>query len=147
MRILTKFLATIALIGTAAGFAAPAAPAFADNPPAYNETRQYLARDAPVGSPQSCTQRTIYLASGDYYWSEFVDRLDEWKSRTIYLRADTYIWTACIQVVGMYSFGVSKYEETTWVRGSAHNEVAMTTDNYLGSSGTYTWGSELLPLS
>jgi hypothetical protein len=144
MRILTKLLATTALIGTAAGFAPPAA--FADNPPAYLEKTQYLAEDAPVGSPQSCTQRTIYLASGNYLWSEYVGRSYEWKSRTLYLKADTYVWTACIQVVGMYSFGVSKYEETTWVRGSAGNEAAITADDYVAGSGTYTWGSELLRL-
>ncbi|MDX6282573.1 MAG: type transport system permease protein [Kribbellaceae bacterium] len=149
MRIRPKFLAAIALITTMAGVAGPAVPAFADDG-AYLSQNQYLAYDAPVGSPQSCIQRTIYLASGNYHWTIFVGRLSEWGSRNIYLRADTYIWTTCIQVVGKVSHEVSRYEETTWVRGSAKNEANVTTTNYLGStpnaSHIYNWGSWLLKL-
>jgi hypothetical protein len=145
MRIPRKALTTIALIATAAGFAVPAAPAFAYYPPAYNEKRQYLGSDAPVGSPQACVQRTLLLAAGDYVWSEFVDHVYEWASRTIYLRKDTYVWTTCIQVVGTYQ-GVSRYQEVTWLRGSARNEASLTAENYVTGSGTYTVGSELLPL-
>jgi hypothetical protein len=143
MRILTKFLTITALIGTAAGFAAP--PAFAYYPPAYNEKSQYLAYDAPVGSPQACVQRTLRLAAGDYVWSEFVDHTSEWKSRTIRLRDDTYVWTTCIQAVGKYS-GAAKYEELTWLRGSSHNEASIVAYDYVTASRYYTVGSELLPL-
>jgi hypothetical protein len=149
MRIRPKFLTTIALLATTAGFGVPAVPAFADDG-AYLTQNQYLAYDAPVGSPQSCIQRSIYLASGNYLWTIFVGRLDEWDSRTIYLRADTYIWTTCIVVVGKVSHEVARYEETTWVRGSAKNEANVTTTNYLGStpssSHVYNWGSRLLKL-
>jgi hypothetical protein len=149
MHIRRKFLTAVALITTMTGFAVSAAPAFADDG-AYLSKNQYLAYDAPVGSPQSCIQRSIYLADGNYLWTIFVGRSDEWKSRTIYLRADTYIWTTCIQVVGKVSREVSRYEETTWVRGSAKNEANVTTTNYLGSapaaSRVYNWGSRLLQL-
>jgi hypothetical protein len=149
MHIRRKFLTAIALITTMTGFAASTVPAFADDG-AYLSKNQYLAYDAPVGSPQSCIQRTIYLADGNYLWTIFVDRLNEWGSRTIYLRADTYIWTTCIQVVEKVSQEVSRYEETTWVRGSAKNEADITTTNYLGttpsSSRIYNWGSRLLKL-
>ncbi|QNE20250.1 hypothetical protein F1D05_22965 [Kribbella qitaiheensis] len=147
MRFPRKLLATIVLAATTAGFAAT--PAFAAGS-AYLSENRYLAYDAAVGSPQYCIQRSIYLASGNYSWRIFVDRIDEWGSRTIYLRADTYIWTTCIQVIGKFSREVAKYEETTWVRGSAKNEASVTATNYLGStdsaSRVYNWGSELLPL-
>ncbi|GAA0934791.1 hypothetical protein GCM10009554_21110 [Kribbella koreensis] len=147
MRIRPKLLTAITLLATTFGFTA--VPAYADDG-AYLTQNQYLAYDAPVGSPQSCIQRTIYLADGDYLWTIFVGRLDEWKSRTIYLRADTYIWTTCIQVVGKVSREVARYEETTWVRGSAKNEANVTTTNYLGTtkaaSHDYNWGSRLLKL-
>src|SRR5690242_17805317 len=146
MRIPTKLLTTIALAATAAVFATPTAPAFAYYPPAYNEKSQYLASDAPLGSPQACVQRTLGLAAGNYVWSEFVDHTSEWKSRTIYLKADTYVWTTCIQVVGTYSYGVAKYEEQTWLRGSSRNEASITADDYVAGSRYYTIGSELLPL-
>jgi hypothetical protein len=146
MRISRKALAAIALIATAAGFAVPAAPAFAYYPPAYNEKSQYLAWDAPVGSPQACVQRTLRLAAGDYVWSEFVNHTSEWKSRTIRLRDDTYVWTTCIQAIGKYTGGVAKYEELTWLRGSSHNEASIRAEDYVTTSGYYTVGSELLPL-
>jgi hypothetical protein len=149
MHIRRKFLTAVAVITTMTGFAVCASPAFADDG-AYLTKNQYLAYDAPVGSPQTCVQRSIYLADGNYLWTIFVDRLDEWASRTIYLRADPYIWTTCIQVVGKVSREVSRYEETTWVRGSAKNEASVTTTNYLGStpnaSRVYNWGSKLLQL-
>jgi len=143
MRIFSKILATL---GTAAVFVVPTTPAFAYHPPAYNEKSQYLASDAPVGSPQACVQRTLRLAAGDYVWSEFVDHTSEWKSRNIYLRDDTYVWTTCIQVVGTYSGGFAKYEELTWLRGSSHNEASIVAYDYVTGSRTYTIGSELLPL-
>ncbi|WP_328332598.1 hypothetical protein OHA70_14400 [Kribbella sp. NBC_00382] len=149
MLIRRKFLTAIALITTVTGLATSTVPAFADDG-AYLSKNTYLTWNAPVGSPQVCAQRTIHLAKGNYYWSIFVDRWDEWGSRTIPLRADTYIWTTCIQVVGKYSYNVSKYEETTWLRGSAGNEADVTTTNYIGStdssSRVYNWGSHLLLL-
>jgi hypothetical protein len=149
MRIRPKFLTAIASITLMAGIAGPVVPAFADDG-AYLTQNQYLAYDAPVGSPQSCIQRTIYLADGNYLWTIFVGRLYEWGSRTIRLKADTYIWTTCIEVVGKVSHEVARYEETTWVTGSARNEAHITTTNYLGStdgsSHVYNWGSRLLKL-
>ncbi|MET7282046.1 hypothetical protein ABZS29_27705 [Kribbella sp. NPDC005582] len=146
MRIPRKALTAIALLAAATGFAVPASPAFAYNPPAYNEKSQYLAWNAPVGSPQACVQRTLRLAAGDYVWSEFVNHTSEWKSRSIYLRDDTYVWTTCIQSVGKYSGGYAQYEEVTWLRGSSHNEASMIANDYVTASGYYTVGSELLPL-
>jgi hypothetical protein len=145
MRVRRKLQTTLALTAVAAGFAVPAGTAFAYHPPAYNEKSQYLAYDAPVGSPQACVQRTLRLAEGNYLWSEFVDHSSEWKSRTIYLRDDTYVWTTCIEVVGKYT-GAAKYRELTWLRGSSHNEASIVADDFVAASRNYTVGSELLPL-
>jgi hypothetical protein len=147
MRIPRRLLATIMLATTAVGFTAPPASAAGS---AFLSQNRYLDNYAPVGSP-ICIDRKIYLADGNYLWTEFVDRLIEWDSRTIYLKADTYTWTVCIQVVGKYAYNVSKYQETSRLRGSAGGEASpLSALNYLGSSTgashTYNWGSELLPL-
>ncbi|MFI5732522.1 hypothetical protein ACIA49_20540 [Kribbella sp. NPDC051587] len=148
MRISRTLLAVILLAATTAGFTASPAAA-ADS--AFLSQNRYLDNYAPVGAPPICIDRKIYIAQGNYLWSEFVDRLDEWSSRTIYLKADTYTWSVCIQVVGKYAYNVSKYQETSRLRGSAGGEASpLSALNYLGSSSgasrTYNWGSELLPL-
>ncbi|WP_112241564.1 hypothetical protein [Kribbella monticola] len=148
MRIPRKILATVMLAATAAGLTALPASAAGS---AYLSQNNYLDNYAPVGSAPICVHRTIFIAKGNYLWSEFVDRLSEWDSRTIYLREDTYTWTVCIQVVGKYSYNVSKYQETSRLRGSAGGEATpLSALSYLGSSTsasrTYNWGSQLLPL-
>ncbi|MFD5617417.1 hypothetical protein [Streptomyces yangpuensis] len=105
---------------------------------AYN-TRSVTLTGAPnAGMPNACVTREIYLATGDYKWSQILDGA-RIPNRDIYIAAGWYTWNDCMIPYNGY------YNQHSWLSKSGSPTATLADTNKLQLSGTYTFGSELAP--
>ncbi|MFE7095803.1 hypothetical protein [Streptomyces erythrochromogenes] len=105
---------------------------------AYNTRSVTLTAHPTEAMPKACVTRDIYLATGDYKWSQILGGARV-PNRDIYIAAGWYTWSDCITPRNGH------YKQQSWLSkpGSATATLADTNELYL--SGTYTFGSELAP--
>lgn len=132
-------LKALAVIVTAAGAVSLGAtvPAYALSP-AYNTQTQYLAGSPDSSMSESCVTRSIYLDAGNYGW-DLIMTNEGTTGRTIYLEAGTYGWADCLIPENGY------YVHNSALTPPAGATALVSNNTFLGGSGTYTWGSELIP--
>ncbi|MFI9588103.1 hypothetical protein ACIHCQ_41420 [Streptomyces sp. NPDC052236] len=127
-------MAVLSTPGTAS--AAPAAVT------AKNIKTQYLT-DKPTGDmPNSCVERRIYLASGNYDWGHVRGSTDTVVRPNLYLGAGWYTWGDCLDPAwGGY------YIHSTWLDPDNPDwkSINITSDLEIPASGAWTWGSFLDP--
>ncbi|HEX8629814.1 MAG TPA: hypothetical protein VF755_16735 [Catenuloplanes sp.] len=99
---------------------------------------QWLTNNPAPTDVRSCQSRSIYLATGNYFWGAQIARTYA-TGRNMYLAAGTYTWQTCLYPRN----GVYDHYTTLKKPGSpmAHLNVE---DTYL-RAGTYEWGSWLDP--
>jgi hypothetical protein len=142
-RRLKQFLiATLGLV-LVWGTASPASAA-AD---AYNTRYQYLTGSPTPGGGQSCTERDIYLAEGDYAWvwttrKDGVPFTAENTARTIYLAAGNYQWTDCVT-----QWTNGDYIQSSYLLLDGRDMGAEVQREKYFWSGWWTWGSFLHQIS
>lgn len=130
-----RLAATVAGIGVGLGLVATPAMASAT---AYNEVTEYLTASPNSGMTPTCHTRSIALTAGTYYWAQELTPA----ARNIILMAGTYSWQVCLYPHNGY------YEETSSLTPSSGATATLDYHPiYLASSGTYTWGDELVPPS
>lgn len=99
---------------------------------------QWLTNRPSPANPPSCQSRSIYLATGNYFWGAQIARTYA-TGRNIYLAAGTYTWQTCLYPRnGVYD------HYTTLKKPASPMAYLNVSDTYL-RAGTYEWGSWLDP--
>ncbi|KAF4406105.1 hypothetical protein [Streptomyces lycii] len=134
-RIARMLVSSVALAGVSA-FVTAGTAAAADT--AYNTRTQYLVAHPDPGLPESCFERRIQLAAGDYHWYQVLGSAYREDFR---LGAGWYTWRDCLEPRDN-----EYYHETTldpdhgdWV------SVSISSEPRVGSTGDVLWGSKLVP--
>ena len=124
--------------------------AAASLPAAFNEKTQQLTGEPTVSDPQSCVSRTIGLVSHLYEFREFIDNepavpfLDTGPFQLNVTGEPTFHWLDCLTPQN------GTYIMTTNLVAPDGSSVNLQTTNItLAIKGlhTYTWGSELIPVT
>ncbi|MGJ6968641.1 hypothetical protein ACSDR0_42720 [Streptosporangium sp. G11] len=124
--------------------ASVSAPAAADaGTTAYNSKTQYLSQWPLDNWDNSCVERRIYLAAGNYDWEQFWRDSVTPLRTNLYLGAGWYTWTDCLDPRNNY------YDHTTSLNPDNPNWETVVGEVVwqINSSGEYTWGSFLEPKS
>ncbi|WKD34538.1 hypothetical protein [Streptomyces xanthophaeus] len=135
MNKLSKFAAAAA--SATALVALAGAPAEAADT-AYNTRSVTLTANPTSGMVNACVSRNIYLATGDYKWSQILGGA-RIPNRDLYVEAGWYTWTDCIVPFNGY------YNQHSWLSKPGSATAGLPDTNQLHLSGTYTFGSELAP--
>jgi hypothetical protein len=107
-------------------------------PPAYDEVRQWLAGSPNPDMSPTCISRSIYLAAGNYYWTqEFAS--SPGGHRYIYLKEGTYGWADCLVPSTGYYDHATALTPPSGATANLYHEWHTTSDGY------YIWGSLLNP--
>ncbi|WP_328349167.1 hypothetical protein OG800_48830 [Streptomyces sp. NBC_00445] len=112
-------------------------------PTAYNTYTQFLTHEPRNGMPESCTQRRIYLAVGEYRWGgEMKPVASGAAARGLFVDAGWYTWRDCLDPKHKY------YSHKTSLAPEDSSDSGHTYgfEWRLPFSGTYTWGSSLEPV-
>lgn len=139
-----KVIATLGIAAvTFALTAVGAAPASAAGV-ASNTVTQHLEAFPAYGTSPGCHVRRIYLAAGDYRWSQKMGGYTN-PTRIIYLAAGNYDWKDCLWVPADTAYDQESSLFQVGKSSGAHLDD-HSGFNLSGGSGTYTWGSTLQPL-
>lgn len=141
---ISRKLAVVA-VGACVTLGTATAPAFANTAPASNEKTQYLS-DNPAGDSQSCVSRDITLVAGSYQWQQVLGGTAI-NYRNIALKAGTYKWETCIIPTYEGSTEPYIYVDQSWLTPPSGSTAELDCDFELSTSGTYTWGDALVPIS
>ena len=117
-----------------------ATQASAAYPTAYNTKTIWMQGGALLSLPTSCVSKEIYLAEGDYEWSQTRGGQVS-ASRYTHLQAGTYGWKDCLFPDNGY------YNQLSYLTapGGGNAVTPISTDWDPVYDGTYTWGSYLDP--
>ncbi|KOU32609.1 MULTISPECIES: hypothetical protein [Streptomyces] len=105
---------------------------------AYNTRSVTLVADPVATMPDACVTRDVYLATGDYKWSQILGGA-RIPNRDIYIAAGWYTWKDCIITRNGF------YNQQSWLSKPGSATATLADTNELHLSGTYTFGSELAP--
>ncbi|KJY20463.1 MULTISPECIES: hypothetical protein [Streptomyces] len=105
---------------------------------AYNTRSVTLTANPNEGMAWACVSRDLYLATGDYKWSQILDYARV-PNRDIHIAAGWYTWTDCVIPRAGY------YNQQSWLSKPGSATATLADTNELHLSGTYTFGSELAP--
>ncbi|MFD6227933.1 hypothetical protein ACFWFZ_13780 [Streptomyces sp. NPDC060232] len=105
---------------------------------AYNTREVTLTATPNASMPSACVSRDIYLATGNYKWSQVLNNA-RIPNRDIFIAAGWYTWSDCMIPYNGY------YNQHSWLSKPGSPMATLADTNQLHLSGTYTFGSELDP--
>jgi hypothetical protein len=147
-RVLASAATAAGLLFAGLAVAAPANASVPANagalPVAYNQGTQFLTDNPSLGMASTCVSRPIFLTLSDYQWLPFTSPSASWinpgvgNGRNIELKSANYTWRDCL--IPHDGF----YVEQSTLSGPWGSAVTSSSFQ-LRASGTYTWGTLLIP--
>ncbi|EFL19825.1 hypothetical protein [Streptomyces sp. C] len=106
---------------------------------AFNTRSVWVDGTPTRGQDEACTTRSMYLASGNYTWTQILDGY-RWPTRDLYLAMGTYTWKDCLRPENGY------YKQYSLLYKPGSETAYLVDPSEFGlDRGTHTIGSLLNP--